>query len=102
MLSYEHNKTLTISDIKMASTDTLSTADKAKLRHGVEEGIKTLQAIDDLRESLKDTLKAIAEELDIKPSVLTKAIKVAYKDSFEDEKEQVDELETILHLVGRR
>ena len=40
-----------------------------------------LQETDDLRAGLRDTVKHIAEELDIKPTVLNKAIKIAYKNS---------------------
>ena len=57
--------------------------------------------IDTLKEGLRDTVKAIAEEMDLKPGVLNKAIRVAHKASFQDEFDKFDELETILETVGR-
>lgn len=83
------------------SIESLTSEDNKKLRHVIEEGIKITQAITDLRDSLKDTVKAVAEELDIKPATLNRAIKVAYKESINDDKDQVNEVENILQLVGR-
>jgi transposase-like protein len=49
--------------------------EKAKLERLVNEGVTVLQEIEDLSAGLKDTVKAVAEELDIKPSLINKAIK---------------------------
>ena len=43
----------------------------------------------------------IAEELDVKPAVLNKAINIAYKAEFGKKRDEFDELETILESVGR-
>ena len=48
--------------------------EKAKLEKLINEGSTVLREIEDLNEGLKDTVKSVAEELDIKPSLLTKAI----------------------------
>ena len=53
--------------------------EKAKLERLVNEGAQVLQEVQDLQEGLKETVKAVAEELDTKPSVLNKAIRTAYK-----------------------
>lgn len=84
------------------SIESLSSADNAKLRHVLEEGIRVTQTIEDLRGGLKDTIKAVGEELDIKPAVLNKAIRAAYKSNIDDDKDQVSEVENILILTGRR
>ena len=84
------------------SIESLSSEDNAKLRHVLEEGIRVTQTIEDLRGGLKDTVKAVAEELDVKPAVLQKAIRAAYKSNIDDDKEQVEEVENILVLTGRR
>ena len=39
--------------------------------------------------------------MDIKPSVLNKAVRIAYKVEFAKAREEFDELETILSTVGR-
>ena len=80
---------------------TFSEADVNKLKHLIKEGIQVTQEVDTLKEGLRDTVKAIAEEMDIKPSVLNKAIRIAYKVEFAKAKDDFDELETILSTVGR-
>ena len=48
-----------------------STEDVAKLKKLFTEGLRVMREMEDLREGLKDTVKSIAEEMDIKPAVLT-------------------------------
>ena len=52
--------------------------EQERLKTIINEGIQVTQEISYLQEGLRDTVKAVAEELDIKPSVLNKAIRVAY------------------------
>ena len=52
-------------------------------------------------ENSMEIVKAIAEEMDLKPAIINKAIKVAHKASFQDEYDKFDELETILETVGK-
>ena len=72
-----------------------------KLKQLVNEGISVLQEVDTLNEGLNDTIKAIAEELEVKPSVLKKAIKVAHKSRLAQTNEENEELNTILETVGK-
>ena len=44
--------------------------EKAKLERLVNEGVNVLQEVTDLQEGLKDTVKSVAEELDIKPALI--------------------------------
>jgi hypothetical protein len=46
-------------------------------------------------------IKAIAEELEIKPSILKKAIRVAHKQRLNETNEENEELNTILETVGK-
>ena len=78
-----------------------SSEEKAKLTQLVNEGITVMQEVDDLNEGLNDTVKAIAEELQIKPSVLKKAMKTAYKADFDKHSQDYSELENILTTVGK-
>lgn len=82
------------------STRVYGQEEKAKLERLVREGVTVLQEMEDLQAGLKDTIKSVAEELNIKPSLINKAIKVAknrdwgkYQDDFED-------LETIVAVLG--
>lgn len=83
------------------STDTLSSEDVAKLKQLVDEGCSVLQEIDDLKGGLSDTVKAIAEELDIKVSVINKAIRIAHKANRGEARKDFEDVETVLDAVGR-
>jgi transposase-like protein len=82
-------------------TKVFNPEEKAKLMNLVKEGSQVYQEMDDLKSSLKDTIDHIAEEMEIKPSLLTKAIKIAYKESFQQERDSFEDLENILITVGK-
>ena len=48
--------------------------EKAKLERLVNEGATVLQEINDLQEGLKETVKAVSEELNVKTAFINKAI----------------------------
>ena len=54
-----------------------------------------------MREGLKETVDSVAKEMGIKPSVLSKAIRIAYKAELQKTKDSFEELEDILTVVGR-
>lgn len=83
------------------SLDTITPEEKAKLTQLVDEGCSVLQEIDDLKGGLKDTVNAIAEELDIKPSLISKAISIAHKARLTEAKKDFEDVEIILNTVGR-
>ena len=74
---------------------------KTKLTQLINEGMSVLQEVETLNEGLNDTVKAIAEELEIKPSILKKAIRVAHKQRLNETNEDNEELNTILETVGK-
>lgn len=78
-----------------------SSEQKAKLTQLVNEGINIMTEIEDLNSGLSDTIKAVAEELEIKPSLIKKAIKIAQKSKLTDTNADHEELNTILETVGR-
>ena len=73
----------------------------ARLKKLVTEGDTVLHEVDALNTGLRETVKAIAEEMDLKPSVLMKAVKIAHKAKFQEEYDKFDELETILESIGK-
>jgi transposase-like protein len=73
--------------------------ERAKLERLIKEGGTVLQEVADLKDGLKDTVKAVAEELDIKASIINKAINIAFKDNWKDHEEEWDEVETILGVT---
>jgi transposase-like protein len=54
-----------------------------------------------LSAGLNDTVKAVAEELEIKPSILKKAIKIAQKSKLTETTADHEALTDILETVGR-
>jgi transposase-like protein len=78
-----------------------SGAEKAKLTQLVNEGMTVMNEIDTLNGGLTDTIKAIAEELEVKPGILKKAIRIAHKASLGATNADHEELNTILEAVGK-
>ena len=74
---------------------------KIKLTLQVNEGMHVLHEIDTLNGGFNDTIKAVADELEIKASTLKKAIKIAHKASLGQTNKDHDELNTILETVGK-
>ena len=83
------------------SEKTFNGEQKLKLTQIINEGMQVTQEIETLTDGLNDTIKAIAEELEIKPSVLKKAIRLAHKGEFGKPKQDHELLETILESVGK-
>lgn len=83
------------------SDRTYGAEEKAKLERLVNEGVTVLQEVDDLNTGLSETIKAVAEELEIKPSLIKKAIRVAYKRDWDKHQDEFEDLETLVSTVGK-
>jgi transposase-like protein len=75
--------------------------EKAKLERLINEGVQIKYEIESLNEGLKETVKAVAEELDIKPALINKAISIAHKGNWQDVYSDFDDLETLIVTVGK-
>lgn len=84
------------------NTNSYSKEDVIRLKQLINEGCTVMQEMDDLREGLSETVKAIAEEVGVKPSHLTRAIKIAHKNNFDEQRDDFDIVEDILDTVGRK
>lgn len=82
-------------------TKTFNAEQKTKLTQMINEGMQVLHEIETLNGGLSDTIKAVAEELEIKPNILKKAIRLAHKAEFGREQQDHALLETILTTVGK-
>jgi hypothetical protein len=80
---------------------TFSGDQKIKLTQIVNEGMQVMMEIETLQGGLSDTIKAVAEELEVKPAILKKAISLAHKASFGQAKQDHETVETILETVGK-
>tara|TARA_B100001287_G_scaffold276288_1_gene286574 strand:- start:135 stop:395 length:261 start_codon:yes stop_codon:yes gene_type:complete len=83
------------------SDRTYGAEEKAKLERLVNEGVTVLQEVEDLQQGLKETVKAVAEELDIKPGLINKAIKIAQKGDWDRVNDEFEDLETLVVTVGK-
>ena len=83
------------------STRMYGPEEKAKLERLINEGSTVLREIEDLKEGLKETVNAVAEELEIKPSIINKAITIAHKDSCKEQEQAWNDIEMILGVTGR-
>jgi transposase-like protein len=82
------------------SDRTYGPEEKAKLERLVREGVNVLQEVEDLQQGLKETVKAVAEEMDVKPALINKAIKVAKNRDWDNHNSDFEDLEAIVTLLG--
>ncbi len=83
-------------------TRTYTSDEVTKLKQLLTEGVQVNQELDALKEGLRETVKAVAEELETKPSVLNKAIRIAYKRDLGQTQDDMAQLEDILDVVGHK
>lgn len=87
------------------SLNALTANETKKITSILDAGETVLEEVDTLREGLKDAVKNLAEELDVKPAVLNKAIRLSYKarteNAIENAQEEMSDVEVILHAAGR-
>ena len=83
------------------SARTYGPEEQAQLKRIVDEGSNVLQEIEDLNAGLKDTVKAVSEELEVKPALINKAIKIAHKGEWSKYSEAFDSLENLIIAVGK-
>lgn len=91
-----------MADTELEHDDIMFTNDqKLKLIDIVNQGCTVMQQVEDLNSGLNEAIKAIAEELNIKSSVLKKAVRVAAKAEFGQAQRDHELLENILVTVGK-
>jgi len=78
-----------------------SSEQKSKLSQLFTESIAVMQEVEDLSAGLSDTIKAVAEEMEIKPGLLKKAIKIAQKSRFTEANADHETVTDLLETVGR-
>lgn len=75
--------------------------DQQKLDTLLKSGVQILREIETLKEDLKEQVKAIGEELSIKPKVLNQAIKADFKSNINALQSAVDEVRDVLVITKR-
>ena len=89
----------------MASVTSLTSDQKVKIKDIIDAGEKVLEEVETLKEGLGDAVKNVGEELDIKPTLIKKAIRLAYKNrtknAIQDATQEMNDVEVILHAAGK-
>jgi division protein CdvB (Snf7/Vps24/ESCRT-III family) len=73
--------------------------EKTKLERLIKEGATVLQEIEDLKGGLSETVKAVAEEIGVKPAVINKAIKLVHSGKWNEYNDDFAEVEAILDIT---
>ena len=87
----------------MSSTDqpkVFNGEEKTRLTALIKEGITVLQEVEDLNGGLNDAVKALAEELEVKPALIKKAIRIAAKSEWDKTEGDYTQIENILISTG--
>ena len=75
---------------------TFSTEERTKLKQLITEAISVTTEVETLQGGLNDTIAAVAEEMNLKPNLLKKAVKMAQKRDFDKARDELDIIESIL------
>jgi len=80
----------------------LQTDDVEKVKKLIDEGMRVLADVAALKDGLKETVDAIAEELGIPKSVINKSIRIAYKQDFFNHETELGEVGELLEITKRK
>lgn len=78
-----------------------STEEKVKLQQLFSQCMPTMVEIETLSGGLSDTIKAVAEEMEVKPSILKKALRIAHKAALGTTNQDHEAVNTVLEIVGK-
>lgn len=80
---------------------TLSQEQQRKLNNFMDAGIIILQRVEDEKEGLKELAKDLAEQLDVKPALLNKALRTKFKQTLEKDREAFEIVEDLLQITEK-
>jgi hypothetical protein len=78
----------------------LSPENVARLKQLVKDGVSVLQECEDLKQGLSETVKAVADELEVKPALVNRLIKDVQKNKMNDRREDHETLEELYKAAG--
>lgn len=81
---------------------TFTVDEQHRLAELVKQGVKIKQEVKDLNDSLKDTIKSVAETLDIDAKLLRKAVNSAFKQDIAEKALEVNEVEELLEMLNMK
>jgi hypothetical protein len=78
----------------------LSPENVARLKQLIKDGVSIMQECEDLKQGLSETVKSVAEELEVKPAIVNKLIKICQKGDMNDKREDIETLEELYKAAG--
>lgn len=78
----------------------LSPESIARLKQLVQDGVSVLQECEDLKSGLSDTIKSVADELEVKPAIVQRLIRDIQKNKTMDRREDYETLEELYKAAG--
>jgi hypothetical protein len=83
------------------TTRNFNPEERAKLKQIMQEAMGVMTEVEVLQGGLNDTISALAEELQLKPALLKKAIKMAQKRDYDRARNDLDMIESILNSTDK-
>jgi hypothetical protein len=78
----------------------LSAENVARLKQLIADGVRVMQEVEDLKGGLSDTVKDLAEEMEVKPAILSRLIKAIHKGDMNERREASEILEELYKASG--
>lgn len=78
----------------------LSPENVARLKQLVKDGVQIMQECEDLKQGLSETVKSVADELEVKPALVNRLIKDVQKNKMNDRREDHETLEELYKAAG--
>lgn len=78
----------------------LSPENVARLKQLVKDGVQVLQECEDLKQGLSETVKAVADEMEVKPAIINRLIKDVQKNKMNDRRDDHETLEELYKAAG--
>lgn len=78
----------------------LSPENVARLKQLVKDGVQIMQECEDLKQGLSETVKAVADELEVKPAIVNRLIKDIQKNKMNDRRDDHETLEELYKAAG--
>jgi len=78
----------------------ISNENVARLKQLVKDGVSIMQECEDLKQGLSETVKAVAEEMEVKPALINRLIKDVQKNKMNDRRDDHEILEELYKIAG--
>jgi phosphoenolpyruvate synthase/pyruvate phosphate dikinase len=78
----------------------ISPENTARLKQLIKDGVSVLQECEDLKQGLSETVKSIADEMEVKPAIINRLIKDVQKNKMNDRRDDHETLEELYKAAG--